>query len=185
MSMTVNLYTPYLLSVGWLAIGVGLVGLIYMFRTAPKAALLAAQSVVTGPPPRDFVAPELTWTVLGKKVEGRTSVQVDGITKTYAGKWIRVCGRIYDVADRFDQIAVDMKEDGADGYSSVRAKFSQSWKDQLSVLNKNEWICVVGKIEHISYGGTMTDCEIEHVGEPAPNKDVPKPRAPRKRASKA
>lgn len=179
LSSTVNTYTPYLLSVGWLALLAALAGLTYMFRTAPKAAFAAAQEALVGPPPREFLPPEITWEVLSKKIEGRTSLQIEALARTYAGKWMRVSGRITDVMPVYDGFGVHLREDGGDR-GLVTGYFGPDEADRMAALNKGDWIRFVGKVERLMHGGSMADCEIEHIGEPP--KPAAKPRAPRKPA---
>ena len=174
-----TIYTPYLLSAGWLALFTSLVGLVVMFRTAPKVAFVAAQQAIAGPPPRDFLAPEITWSVLTQKIDGRTSLQIEAITRTYAGKWMRVSGRISDVLSMHKGYAVHVREDGTER-GLVSGYFGPEEADRMAALSKGDWISFVGKIEQLMYGGSMSDCEIEHIGEPP--RASPKPRASRKAA---
>jgi hypothetical protein len=183
LTMAENIYTPYVLNAGWIAIGLGLSGLVYLFRTAPKVAFAAAQEAVSGPPPREFLPPEITWTVLGAKIEGRTSIQIEAITKTYVGKWMRVSGRVMDVVSISKGFCVHVREDGVGAPRSVSGYFDDTESDRMLSLNKGEWISFVGKVARLQYGGSMEGCEIEHVGEPPKPKVAPKPRTPRKRTT--
>ncbi|MDO1559843.1 hypothetical protein Q0812_10440 [Brevundimonas sp. 2R-24] len=171
LSTTATAYTPYLLSVGWIALLGGAAGLMYMLRTAPRAAINAMAPT----PPREFLDPDITWDVLSKKVEGRTSLQVEALNKTYAGKWMRVSGTVYDVKRIYgDLCGVDIRLNSR-SYGSVLACFGKQANQQLAALNKGDSITIVGKVERLKGGGTMGDCEIEHVGPP-PEKPKPKPR---------
>ena len=184
-SMTVNAFTPQLLVFGWLGLAVGLSGLFYMFRTAPKAVLVAAQEVIVGPPPREFVGDDITTGVLRKKVEGRTSLQIDGVSKTYIGKWKNLQGRVLDVhghADRETYVMLRPDDDDED-WRIASVTFGKEWYDQVAALNIDDWLAVVGKIHQRQRGLTLKEGEIIHMGEPPKPKPEPKPRAPRKKAA--
>ncbi|MDK2747062.1 MAG: hypothetical protein KYX67_07070 [Brevundimonas sp.] len=178
LSATANAFTPYLISVGWLAFFGSLFGLFYMFRTAPRAALSAAHLALSGPPPREFLPQEITWKVLSDKIEGRTSIQIDALTRTYAGKWMRVSGRIRDVVNSHNWLSVSVKEEDSE-WDTVLGRFGLDEADRMAALNKNDWITFIGKVERLAHGGTMSECEIEHIGEPP--KPAPKPRPARKK----
>jgi len=185
MSMAANIYTPYLLSVGWLALVMAVLGLAVMFRTAPKAALVAAQVAMAGAPPREFVDEDITTEVLRKKVEGRTSLQVDAITKIYRGKWKRLQGRVKNVSAHlenrtFVQICPD---DDSDNWASSAISFDKEWYDQVAALNIGDWISVIGKIDQLKSGVWLEGGEIVHMGEPPKIKTPPKPRVPRKKSA--
>lgn len=172
-----NDYTPYLRSVGWLAFFGGAIGLAYMFRTAPKGVLNAAQEVVAGPPPREFLGSELTPSALYEKVRGKTSLQIEGLTKTYAGKWMRVEGPVLDASKLMSgTYFLQIRE--VDGhYAAVSVSFSDKWADQLRSVNVGDWIVVVGKLDAIRNRPHLIDGEIEHLGPP-PKKPDPRPKAP-------
>lgn len=187
LSATANVYTPYLLSVGWLALLIASGGLVYMFRTAPKAALNAAHEAFAGPPPREFVGDEITTAVLRKKVEGRTSLQVEAVSKTYAGKWKRLEGRVRDVSAYSDgetSVLLTPSDDN-DRYQIASIRLGKQWYDQAAALNIGDWLAVVGRIHALKSGLSLRDGEIVHMGEPPEPeaKSATKPRSPRKKAA--
>jgi hypothetical protein len=184
-SMTVNAFTPQLVMFGWLGLAAGLGGLFYMFRTTPKAVLVAAHEVIAGPPPREFVGDDITTEVLRKKIEGRTSLQVEGISKTYTGKWKRLQGRVIDVNSHADSETYVMlrPDDDSDKWQIASITFGKIWYDQVAVLNIDDWVAVIGKIHKLRNGLALKEGEIVHMGEPPKPKAEPKPRAPRKKAA--
>lgn len=180
-AMTENIYAPYVLNFGWIAIAVAVFGLGYMFRTAPKAALNAAKDMVAE---REFLPPEITPAVLRKKMKNRTSVQIDSLNKTYAGKWMRISGRVNDVSDvsaMKRKFMLHMIPDGEESERSVSITFVEPWLDQLSALNMKDWISVVARVKGLNSGAMLEDGEIINIGEP-PEAEKPKPPAPRKRS---
>lgn len=182
LSTTANTYTPYLLSVGWLALLTAAGGLVYMFRTAPKVALTAAQEALAGPASREFVADEITSGVLRKKVEGRTSLQVDAISKTYQGQWKKMEGRVKDVSALLNSrtLVLLTPDDDDEMWGRASIQFDKEWREQVSALNVGDWISAVGKIEKIRGWLDLVDGEIVHMGEP-PKKPAPAPRPSRKK----
>lgn len=184
LSAETNVYTQYLLSVGWLAVAISTIGLAVMFRTAPKAALVAAHGAIAGPPPREFVGDDITTEVLRKKVEGRTSLQTEAITKTYTGKWKRLQGRVRDVSALMDKATFLQIRPDDDSGECARAsiRLGPEWYDQAAALNLDDWVAVIGKIDRLN-DLRLTEGEIVHMGEPPNPKPEPKPRAPRKKAA--
>lgn len=180
-SMTPNEATPVLVGVGWAAMFVAVGGLGYMFRTAPKAVLGAAQEMVTG---REFLPPDITPAVLRRKVENRTSVQIDALTKTYAGKWMAVEGRVREISNVSGSSSdrwLLMISQGSGTFDAVCVIFKKPWLEQLAALNKGDGVSVVGRISSLHHGPTLEDGEIVHIGEPPEKaKPAPKRRAPRK-----
>lgn len=187
LSTATNAYTPYLLSVGWLALLIATAGLVYMFRTAPKVALNAAQEAISGPPPRDFVGDEITTEVLRKKVEGRTSLQVDAVSQTYAGKWKRLEGRVRDVSAYSDGetyvLLIPSDDSGPHEIASVR--LGKQWYGQAAALNIGDWLSVVGQIHTLRAGLALRAGEIVHMGEPPQPeiKSAPKRATARRKAA--
>jgi hypothetical protein len=83
-------FTQVLIWGGLAAFLFAIAGLYGLWKSDPVATLLPASA-------RVFLDAELTPTVLRGKTEGRTSLQIDALTKTYAGKWMTVSGRIIDI----------------------------------------------------------------------------------------
>ncbi|MFC0633568.1 hypothetical protein [Brevundimonas balnearis] len=183
MTSTASIYTPYLLGLGWAAVLGSFVGLAVMFRNAPKAMIATTQALIEQAPERQFLDPDITPEVLRKKTENRTSVQIDALTKTYAGKWLRVSGRVFDVTSinfhKRDSFALHVEEETRPHLPSVMVVFGEPWLDQLSAMNKGDWITCVGMIDRLQGGVTLVSGEIEHIGEPPPKKArTPRTRKP-------
>lgn len=185
MSMTANIYTPYLISVGWLSIVMALIGLAVMFRTAPKAALVAAQGVMAGAAQREFVDEDITTEVLRKKVDGKTNIQIDAITKIYRGKWKRLQGRVKNVSAFSEEktFVLLAPDDDSDKWVSASISFDKEWYDQVAALSIGDWVSVIGKIDQLKSGLWLEAGEIVHMGEPPKIRTPAKSRVPRKKTA--
>lgn len=164
--------TPFLVwgGLGTAILSTSLLG--RMMINAPKPAVLTGVIVQPDAAGRDFLAPDITPKVLDEKVSGRTSLQIDGITKTYAGKWLRCSGVVSDVSKMGSSYFLQMDCGGP--IASV--SFDLSMADQMTALNKGDWVEVEGRIRRLQYGVSLEDGVILHVGPPP----VKKARASRK-----
>ncbi|MBS0361166.1 MAG: hypothetical protein JSR98_07285 [Proteobacteria bacterium] len=113
--------------------------------------------------------PEMTPEVLAEKLVGKTSVQIDAITRTYTGKWIRAEGTVNDVAtaggDRW-MLFVDMPNSRV----MISGVFQKEDHDRLMALTIGEWVTIEGQITRLKNGASLEPCHILHVG-PSPNAD--------------
>ena len=178
------------------------VGVYILFRFAPKPSLplsaidigFAVASAIKGEvievEHREFIPTEITPCVLRRKVSGRTSVQIDALNVTYAGKHMRIKGLIRDVSNigtsSFLIILDTYSGEGGDQATLVSLIFDEPWKDRMMALNLGDEVTVVGKLttlRQLSFQGI----EVEHIGRPEakilppltielPDKPKPKPR---------
>lgn len=177
-------YHEPLLTVGPVLLAGGLLTFMYLAKTA-KAPMAPATVAV-----RDFLPPDITPRVLQKKTEGRTSIQIDAITKTYKGRWIAAEGLVSDVTRLgHNSYMLHMRGDDELGRYAYSVHMDGKWAEQLSALNKGDWVSIVGVVGTLNLGALIDRGEIVHVG-PAPEppkvgEEQPR-RPPRKRpAAKA
>ena len=154
---------PRVIRSGWLAVALGIGGLAYMFRSAAKLDVANITS-------REFLEAAITPAVLRSKTENRTSVQIDALTKTYAGKWMRITGSVIQVSEigiASSRRRIAMIDEANDKTSFTTIIFGKRWFDQLGALNKGDQVEMVGRINRLEHGPTLVDGEIVHVGPPA------------------
>ena len=173
-----SVITPLLVWGGLAAMALSGFGLGRLFFTAPTVVLPPAlQAIVqaAGPPPRVFLEEATTPKVLREKIEGRTTLQITAITKTYAGKWIRVSGTLSDVAEvGSGRLMMHLRDRDGVGTAFV---FPEGETQRLLALNKGDRVTAIGKITGLLYGPTTEDAEIEQIDGPAP---PPKPKRVRR-----
>lgn len=155
------------------AVILGAFGLGRLFLTVPQAAVI--------PPPREYISPELTPDVLVAKVDGRTGVQIEAITHTYAGKWLRAEGRVRDIESAFGSTwLLSLRIEDAEHL--VYGSFGKKDHERLRALNKGDWITIEGPIQSIRHGVSLDPAELVHIGE-TPKPPAIKPIQRRGRAS--
>lgn len=162
---------PYLVWGGLVAIVVSVAGLYRLYKTTPGPGASATT--------REYIPPEITPQVLAEKIAGRTGVQIDAVTKTYSGKWMRHEGEVRDVVSLSDMLW--MMHLAAANSPDVSGIFDKKWHQQLAALKRGDCVTIEGQIGRLKNGPTLECSEIVHIGR------LPKPPAParRKRAPKA
>lgn len=113
--------------------------------------------------PRIFLSPEITPQLLTEAAAGRTEVQIDAISRTYAGKWMRVTGSVYDITRITNDVWMLFIKSQNTG-SIVCITLSKRWHRQLNAISKGNVVSALGKIVYVGAAVTLADGEILHVG---------------------
>jgi hypothetical protein len=173
----------YLVWGGLSAVMVSIFGLGWLFFIVPAKQPPLTVSVLmpsTEPPQRDFLDPGVTIEDLIAKTTGRTNIQIDALSATYAGKWLRAIGVVQNVTNVNGDLWMLYMESLAGSYFS--ATFEKSWHTRLTALNKGDRLTLVGQIDGFRYGVGLKSAEIEHIDGPEAPKTFPRRRASRKGA---
>ena len=163
--------SPYSVLLFWggvVAMVGGGFGLYRLFTTAPASVGVPVEA-------RQYLPPEITPNVLVEKTRDRTNVQIDALTRTYAGKWIRFEGQVRNVSAVSEKawmlhLVIPNTTD------SVSACFDEAFEDRLVTLSRNDWVTVEGKIEGLYWGPRLESADILHVGKTPAAKPRPRER---------
>jgi len=117
---------------------------------------------------RRFLDPSITPAVLCAKTKGRTSLQISGITRLYAGKWLRAEGVVADVSviTPYFLWLLQLRCENTD--RNVVAIFGRRWITQLASLREGDRVTVVGKIDKLEWVIRLRHAKIEHIDGPPP-----------------
>jgi hypothetical protein len=147
---------------------------VFTNRTAHEGPLASfAQSITSPEAPnplnvaRVFVSDSITPKYLAELYNHNTAIQVNGITRNYIGKWMRLSGILSQVLSSVPTRAQLTFENGdfnkvSDyNYYSVFMYFKSPFVDRLTTLRKGDSLTIIGQIsEIIPLALSLDNCEI-------------------------
>ena len=97
---------------------------------------------------------------LTTQAKGLTSVGSKHVVERYKGAWIKVQGKIEDVYERGDTLALYTSKNEIGPLFTLNFN-KNKWIDKLKILDQGDSITVIGQISDISeYRITLENCEI-------------------------
>ena len=139
--------------------------------SAPKPTPIATEPKEAAKTSEERIYADLSAEQLVAFYKKYSSAQADEATKTYIGKWIKIplavvadVDREKNFGDKPDTIRLAATVDAPNGWVlySVIATFSdQRWMDRALILNKDEKITIIGKIQRVIPPGIiLEECEL-------------------------
>lgn len=93
-------------------------------------------------------------------VNGRTSIEREGILAKYAGTWLAFSGQVKDVGKHRTEVYALVSSDEQESLT-VCSYFDLKWTQHLVVLSVGDHISGVGRIQGIDFDGViLKDCDL-------------------------
>ena len=91
-------------------------------------------------------------------MKDKTEVQQDAISKIYAGKILKISGKLEEVSKNYDDISILINDAN---FINIRCNFTTENLEKFAYLTKGTQLSIEGQIINVSrYGVRLKNCRL-------------------------